>query len=217
MQRHTTFPAIDRQPIIKINPPLTAELKKQLYQIQVAAFLGTYANVTDAEIQLPPGMTREKKYANLLSNDLAEIEAGNMQLITVFHEDALMGFATCKNVKPRYPKLYVQGLFDQGRKLETFKNDVHISLLATRPVRDTLSTSSGFMRLGIGKLLINTVAKHFQEANYITLDARHVNKNGNQFYAHNGFEMVLGISFEGHDLAHFRGYEKSTVKQRKRV
>lgn len=216
MQSHAAFPAIAENPIIRINPPLTPELKKKLYQIQVAAFLGTYKNVTDAEIQLPAGETREKKYAKLLTDDLEQIEAGNMKLITVYFEDQLMGFATCINVKPRYPKLYVQGLFAQHQPLETFKNDVHISLLATRPITEKLNAEK-YMRLGLGKILINAVAKHYQEANYITLDARHVNKNGNEFYAHNGFKMVLGISFEGHDLAHFRGYEKPTANHRCRV
>lgn len=217
MKSHSQLYSADLKPVVIKNPPLTSDLVEKLRQVQLAAFLKTYENVTDAELQIPAGTTRTEWYTELLAQDLAEVNAGLMSLMTVFMEDELMGFATCKNVKPRYPGAYVRGLFGNGKTLETFKNDVHISLLAGRPIQETLSPDAKLMSLGIGKMLVNAVARHFQDANYITLDARHVNKYGIGFYDHNGFDMVLGISFEGHDLAYYRGYEKPTAEHRCKI
>lgn len=200
----------DLTPIIRTNLQLTPALEKQMLQVQLAAFLTAYKDLSNEDLQIPDGMTKADWYTQLLNDDLSEVKAGLMSIIAVFVEDELMGFATCKNVKPRHPKVYEQALFEENKT--PVKHDVHISILAARPIRESMGDDKRFMHLGIGKMLVDAVGKHFQEANYITLDARHVNKSTCRFYHRAGFNIVPGISFEGHDLAYYRGYEKPTAE-----
>jgi len=168
-------------------------LQKQIVAIHMKSFLDLYSDISEQQLGLKEGLTKETWLRNMISEELEEINQGKLFLATISLQDSTEGFIVCQPAKARHAD---------------FKVDVYISLLAISPC---YHPSGNKIRIGLGQKLVENVFLRFPEANTVTLDTRHINHEGIKFYEKLGFSST-SQTLGGSDNKYYVGYEKKFMR-----
>jgi len=170
-------------------------VKKKVSATHIESFLDLYQPYTEADLG-KSGITKKMWLSKMIRDELKLVEKGELFLATASVQDQLIGFAICKPVAVREVKI----------ESDRYKADVHISLLAVKPLR--LKPEAEKSRIGVGLLLVESIESRFTEANVVTLDTRYINTDGIKFYGKVGFKSTGKRTFDTTDTEHYLGFEK---------
>ncbi|MFO1259127.1 MAG: GNAT family N-acetyltransferase [Gammaproteobacteria bacterium] len=209
---------------VEWNPLLNERTKKKIIFIHVESFLDAYKHLTEKQLGLAEGLTKKSWLTNMIKDELAELKEGSIPYAGVYINDEIVGFVSCDPAKPRYN-------LNETIKNDTFKHDVYIRLLAVKPSKylfphydssikithpDAIQEKVADARLpenirtGLGRHLMESVEKKFDNCNALTLDTRLINTGGRKFYESIGFKFENSKTYSDVNPTHYVGYEKET-------
>ncbi len=151
---------------------LPENIEKEIIRIDEQAFGDLYAECTEADLWLEPGIKKADWIRRLATSKLGQFKQGHHHIATISIDDKIVGFVMCAPVKPRGSDL---------------KNDVFVSLLAVKPLRDFNGEK---LRVGLGRQLMESLMQRFEDGNTIILDTRTMNKPALEFYHNLGFKAL---------------------------
>lgn len=207
------------QTTIEWHTQLTPLLEKQIIQTHVTSFLDLYREYSEEQLGLKVGKTKKAWLTEMIKGELEDVKAGKVFLATVSIENNVAGFITCLPVTQRYDRASSSQIVQRWRQIqptkvkscqESIRQDVYMSLLAVKPIRDPKTGKK--IQIGLGRQLVERVESRFPDANALTLDTRLVNTSGIAFYQKLGFSLTGQRTFGGSNPVHYTGCEKRLMR-----